>query len=127
MVDYQVICCQMVHCVLVDQPRDINTVISLALLLLVYVSFQISYSVTDTRIGEEYFFRGLPSDLFLAEAMIQLLAMFEWNRVGVIYSEELSYARVGTVDYNCGAYVCCLLFHHYSMNMYVYIHVYTYT
>ncbi len=58
-----------------------------------------SYSVTDTRIREEYFFRGLPSDFFIAEARIQLLATFGWKRVGVIYSEELSYARVGTVYY----------------------------
>ncbi len=61
--------------------------------------FQISYTVADARIAEEHFFRGLPSNVFLAEARIQLLAMFEWNKVGVIFSEELSYARVGTWKY----------------------------
>ncbi len=65
--------------------------------------FQIAYSLTDMNFHEEHLFRGLPSDLFLAEAMIQLLATFEWNRVGVVYSEELSYARVGTLA--CTA--CC--------------------
>lgn len=48
-------------------------------------------------ISGEHYFRGLPSAIFVAEATIQLLVSFGWNRIGVIYSDESPYAMVSVV------------------------------
>ncbi len=49
---------------------------------------QVTYGASGAVIDEEQFFRGIPSSQFIDEATIELIAMFGWSRVGVIFSKE---------------------------------------
>ena len=59
-----------------------------------------SYGAPDSTLNSlsERFYRTIPSDVFISEALLSLINRFEWRRVGLLHSHETTYMRVNTTS-----------------------------
>lgn len=65
-----------------------------------FLRVQIGYSATTTDLSDKeqfgYFLRVVPSDVWQARAINQLLRQFNWTYIGVIYSAGKQFFRQST-------------------------------
>lgn len=101
-------CCQTPGCqkkanpvVAIVGPAKSSTTIAVQNVLQVFRIPQIGYGATTTDLSDKeqfgYFMRTVPSDLWQARAIMELLKYFSWNYIAVVYSAGNSHMLARSV------------------------------